>query len=163
MTPSAPNCPTGSSGWWTDVQRVLGAAYAVEKRLGSTSNPLVIAALADIRAQLGGLVYPGFVATTGAARLPDLLRYLKAIEQRLDRLPGNPHRDRQSMATVQEIQREYRELFDRLRGGGPRVAELTRIRWMIEELRVSYFAQGLGTPYPVSDVRIYRAMDELAG
>ncbi|HEU4423038.1 MAG TPA: ATP-dependent RNA helicase HrpA, partial [Pilimelia sp.] len=157
----------------TEVQRVLGAAYAVQRRpgaarasggaMGSTSNPLVLPALADIRAQLSGLVYPGFVATTGAGRLPDLLRYLRAIETRLDKLPGNPQRDRQSMLVVQEIQREYRELFDRLRGGGPRVAELTRIRWMIEELRVSYFAQGLGTPYPVSDVRIYRAMDELTG
>jgi ATP-dependent helicase HrpA len=65
------------------------------------------------------------------------------------------------MARVHEVQREYRDLFDRLRGGGPRAAELARIRWMIEELRVSYFAQGQGTPYPVSDVRIYRAMDEL--
>jgi ATP-dependent helicase HrpA len=145
------------------VRQVLAGAYAVQKRLGCTSNPLVLPALADIRAQVAGLVYPGFVATTGVARLPDLVRYLRAIELRLDKLPGNPHRDRQSMAAVQDVQREYRELFDRLGGGGPRVAELTRIRWMIEELRVSYFAQGLGTPYPVSEVRIHRAMDELTG
>ncbi|HYN96106.1 MAG TPA: ATP-dependent RNA helicase HrpA, partial [Pilimelia sp.] len=145
-----------------DVRRVLAAAYAVEKRLAGTSNPLVLPALADVRAQLGGLLYPGFVATTGAARLPDLLRYLRAIELRLDKLPGNPHRDREAMRTVHEVQREYRELFDRLRGGGPHAAELTRIRWMIEELRIALFAQAQGTQYPISDVRLYRAMDDLS-
>jgi ATP-dependent helicase HrpA len=145
-----------------EVQRILGAAYAVQRRLSSTANPLVLPALADVRAQVAGLVYPGFVATTGAARLPDVVRYLKAIETRLDKLPGNPHRDRESMAKVHEVQREYKDLFDRLRGGGPHAGELARIRWMIEELRISYFAQGHGTPYPVSDVRIYRAIDDLA-
>jgi ATP-dependent helicase HrpA len=144
-----------------DVRRVLAEAYTVDKRLSGTKNPLVLPALADVRAQLAGLVYPGFVATTGAGRLPDLVRYLRAVQTRLDKLPGNPHRDREQMAKVHEVQREYRDLFDRLRGGGPRTAELARIRWMIEELRISYFAQGQGTPYPVSEVRIYRAMDEL--
>jgi ATP-dependent helicase HrpA len=146
-----------------DVRRVLAAAYAVEKRLSGTRNPLVLPALADVRAQLAGLLYPGFVATTGAARLPDLVRYLQAAQTRLDRLPANPHRDRELMATVHEVQREYRELFDRLRGGGPQAGELARVRWMIEELRISYFAQSQGTRYPVSDVRIYRAIDELGG
>jgi len=144
-----------------DVRRVLAAAHAVDQRLSGTRNPLVVPALTDVRAQVAGLVYSGFVATTGAGRLPDLVRYLRAVETRLDKLPANPHRDRELMAKVHEVQREYRDLFDQLRGGGPRAAELARIRWMIEELRVSYFAQGHGTPYPVSDVRIYRAMDEL--
>ncbi|HWH01616.1 MAG TPA: ATP-dependent RNA helicase HrpA [Pilimelia sp.] len=145
----------------TEVQRILAAAHGVEQRLGGTRNPLLLPALTDIRAQLAGLVYPGFVATTGAARLPDLPRYLRAVEARLDRLPANPRRDGELMAAVHAVQREYRQLFDRLGGGGPRAGELARIRWMIEELRVSYFAQGQGTAYPVSDVRIYRAMDDL--
>ncbi|GAA2527865.1 ATP-dependent RNA helicase HrpA [Pilimelia columellifera] len=145
-----------------DVRGVLTAAHAAQMRLGGTSNPLVVPALADVRAQLGGLLYPGFVAVTGASRLADLTRYLTAIGVRLDKLPGNPHRDRELTATVHEVQKEYRQLFDQLRGGGAHTAELTRVRWMIEELRVGLFAQNLGTPYPVSDVRIYRAMDELA-
>jgi ATP-dependent helicase HrpA len=145
-----------------DVRRVLAAAYAVQRRLSATTNPLVLAALADVRAQVAGLVYPGFVATTGAGRLPDLVRYLAAAQTRLDKLPGNPHRDRESMAKVHDVQREYKDLFERLRGGGPHAGELARIRWMIEELRISYFAQGQGTAYPVSDVRIYRAIDDLA-
>jgi ATP-dependent helicase HrpA len=116
-----------------------------------------------VRAQLGGLIYPGFVATTGAARLPDLPRYLRAIETRLDRLPANPARDRDATRRVHEVQAAYRELFDRLNGGGPHAAELARIRWMIEELRIGLFAQGQPTAYPISDVRIYRAMDELGG
>src|SRR4029453_13955228 len=113
-------------------------------------------ALADIRAQLGGLVYRGFVTDTGSAHLPDLPRYLQAIERRLDKLGENPRAEAERMLQVQQVQQEYAEL----RKLWP--AEAVReIRWMIEELRVSYFAQALGTAYPVSDKRIYRAMDEL--
>ena len=72
------------------VRQVLAAAYAVEQRLGATRNLAVVAALADIRSQLAGLVHAGFVTETGYARLPDLLRYLTAIERRLDRLRRQP-------------------------------------------------------------------------
>jgi len=104
-------------------------------------------------------VYAGFVAATGWWRLPDLVRYLRAVERRLDRLPENPQRDREQMHTIQEIQQEYA----RLRAQLPPSDNLAEIRWMIEELRVNYFAQALGTPQPISDRRIYRAMDDLTG
>jgi ATP-dependent helicase HrpA len=135
------------------VTPVLGLAYAVEQRLAGLSGP----AVADIRAQLGALVYRGFVTATGWWRLPDLPRYLRAIERRLDRLAANPGRDAQLMAQVQQIEQEYREL----RAQVPMSAELIQIRWMVEELRVSLFAQTLGTPYPISATRIYRALDTL--
>ena len=92
---------------------------------------------------------------TGYRRLPDLVRYLQGIERRLDKLPENPPRDRERMLTVQEIQKEYAAL--------PPSPGAREIRWMIEELRVNLFAQALGTAYPISDVRIYRAIDALAG
>ncbi|MFE9201786.1 ATP-dependent RNA helicase HrpA [Micromonospora sp. NPDC007230] len=145
------------------VRQVLAAAYAVEQRLGATRNLAVVAALADIRNQLGGLVHKGFITEAGYARLPDLLRYLTAIERRLDRLPGNPQRDKQQQDRIAVVQREYQDLLAALPPAKRQSAAARQIRWMIEELRVNVFAQALGTPYPVSEQRIYRAMDEAEG
>ncbi len=142
----------------TEVQPVLASAYAIERRLTGTANLALVPALADIRAQLSRLVYRGFVTETGWEYLGELPRYLKAIEYRLDRVAGNVARDRQLMATVDQVWQEYEQLRDEV----PRSDGLRRIRWMVEELRVSLFAQALGTPYPVSEKRIYRAMDDLA-
>ncbi|MEU9506168.1 ATP-dependent RNA helicase HrpA [Micromonospora sp. NPDC048170] len=142
------------------VRRVLAAAHAVEQRLGATRDLAVVAALADIRAQLNGLVHAGFVTETGYARLPDLLRYLTAVERRLDRLAGNPQRDKQQQDRVEVVQKEYREMLAALPPSRRQSAAVRQIRWMIEELRVNVFAQALGTPYPVSEQRIYRAMDD---
>ncbi|NJP32568.1 ATP-dependent RNA helicase HrpA [Micromonospora thermarum] len=142
------------------VRKVLAAAYAIEQRLGATRNLAVVAALADIRNQLTGLVHAGFVTETGYARLPDLLRYLTAIERRLDRLPGNPARDKQQQDRITVVQKEYADLQAALPPAKRQSAAVRQIRWMIEELRVNVFAQALGTPYPVSEQRIYRAMDD---
>ncbi|PWU52997.1 ATP-dependent RNA helicase HrpA, partial [Micromonospora globispora] len=145
------------------VRRVLAAAYAAEQRLGATRNLAVVAALADIRNQLSGLVHKGFITETGYARLPDLLRYLTAIERRLDRLPGNPQRDKQQQDRVTVVQKEYQDMVAALPPARRQSAAVRQIRWMIEELRVNVFAQALGTPYPVSEQRIYRAMDDAEG
>ncbi len=142
------------------VRGVLAAAYAVQQRLGATRNLAVVAALADIRNQLTGLVHGGFITEAGYARLPDLLRYLTAIERRLDRLPSNPARDKQQQDRVAVVQREYDEFLAALPAARRSSPAVRQIRWMIEELRVSIFAQALGTPYPVSEQRIYRAMDD---
>ncbi|GIJ52752.1 ATP-dependent helicase [Virgisporangium aurantiacum] len=138
------------------VTPILGLAYAVEQRLAALAGSVPNAVL-DVRSQLKALVYRGFVTATGWWRLPDLPRYLRAIERRLDSLPDRAGRDAQLMGQLQEIEREYREL----RGQVPMSGDLLQIRWMIEELRVSLFAQNLGTPYPISATRIYRAIDQL--
>ncbi|MEV4756605.1 ATP-dependent RNA helicase HrpA [Micromonospora sp. NPDC049559] len=145
------------------VRRVLGAAYAVEQRLGRTSSLALVSALTDIRGQLSALVYRGFVTETGWARLADLPRYLTAIERRLDRLPQNPQRDREQQARIEQVQREYQEMLAALPPARRDEDAVRQIRWMIEELRVNVFAQALGTPYPVSEQRIYRAMDVAEG
>ncbi|MBQ1047971.1 ATP-dependent RNA helicase HrpA [Micromonospora sp. C51] len=145
------------------VRAVLATAYAVQQRLGATRNLAVVAALADVRNQLTGLVHAGFITEAGYARLPDLLRYLTAIERRLDRLPGNPARDKQQQDRVAVVQREYDDLLAALPPARRSSQAVRQIRWMIEELRVSIFAQALGTPYPVSEQRIYRAMDDAEG
>ncbi len=137
------------------VQRILAVAHTVEARLPELTAPVLAPAVADVRAQLTSLVGSGFVTTTGAQRLPDLTRYLQAIVRRLDKLPRDPDRDRGWMHRVGTAVQAYRQLRDEI-GDGP---QLQRIRWMIEELQVSYFAQELRTPYPVSDKRIYQAMD----
>ncbi|HEX2263116.1 MAG TPA: DUF3418 domain-containing protein, partial [Pseudonocardiaceae bacterium] len=141
------------------VQRILTVAHTVETRLAGLTAPALAPAVADVRDQLACLIRPGFVTATGAQRLPDLARYLQAVERRLDKLPRDPDRDRNWMQRVQTVVQAYQQLRSEV-GDGP---QLRHIYWMIEELRVSYFAQELRTPYPVSDKRIYQAMDELAG
>ncbi|ROT33201.1 ATP-dependent RNA helicase HrpA [Micromonospora sp. HM5-17] len=145
------------------VRRVLAAAYVVEQRLARTTNLALVPALTDIRNQLSGLVYRGFVTGTGYARLADLPRYLAAIERRLDRLVSNPQRDREQQARIEQVQREYQEMLAALPPARRDDDDVRQIRWMIEELRVNVFAQALGTPYPVSEQRIYRAMDLAEG
>ncbi len=144
-------------GTLTAVERILASGRKVQSRVANTGNVLLLAALADIKAQLAALIHPGFVTQTGWQRLADIPRYLTAIERRLDKLPANPNRDRQLMQSVQQLQQEYQQLTATL----PASPALTEIRWMLEELRVSYFAQALGTPYPISDRRIERALDDL--
>ncbi|WP_445187635.1 ATP-dependent RNA helicase HrpA [Pseudonocardia sp. Cha107L01] len=144
------------------VATALAAATEVESRLADVRAPGVEPSLADVRTQLRGLVYPGFVAATGAGRLADLTRYLRAMSRRLETLPREPGRDRDWMARVHEAQVAYDELLaERGHAERPVPTEVTEIRWMIEELRVSFFAQTLGTRFPVSEKRIYRAIDDL--
>ena len=139
---------------------MLAAAYAVEQRLGATRNLAVVAALADMRAAAERPGAQGLRHRDRLRRLPDLLRYLTAIERRLDRLTGNPQRDKQQQDRIAVVQKEYRELLAALPPARRPAAAVRQIRWMIEELRVNVFAQALGTPYPVSEQRIYRAMDD---
>jgi ATP-dependent helicase HrpA len=145
----------------TQVQAVLSTAYDVEQRLKQLRDPSLLPALADIRQQLKGLVHPGFVTETGWRQLHQMPRYLKGIVHRLDRLGGSLGRDRQLTTQIHEIEAEYRELRNSAPVNGPAEEGLREIRWMIEELRINYFAQALGTAYAVSDKRIFKAMDAL--
>ncbi|HET6214560.1 MAG TPA: ATP-dependent RNA helicase HrpA [Micromonosporaceae bacterium] len=144
------------------VQPILAAAYDVQQRLDELDGAAFAESVADVRAQLAGLVYRGFITGTGWRRLPDLVRYLRAIVRRLEKLPANPQRDRQQTQRVHEVEESYRELRAELPAERSAGADLYEIRWMIEELRVNYFAQALGTAYPVSEERIFRAMDRVA-
>jgi ATP-dependent helicase HrpA len=99
------------------------------------------------------------VTETGATRLTDLVRYLRAIERRLERLALDPARDRVQLAIVTTVQDEYAQWLTELPDGASAWPEVRAVRWMIEELRVNLFAQALGTPYPISEKRVYRAMD----
>ncbi|WP_406636253.1 ATP-dependent RNA helicase HrpA [Amycolatopsis sp. WGS_07] len=141
----------------TEVERILRAAIDVETRLADTRGPAE--SLADIRRQLDGLVHAGFVTETGAGRLSNVVRYLRGIERRLEKLPLEQTRDLQRMADVAWITKEYEDAVAALPPGTSSPA-LAEVRWMIEELRVSFFAQTLGTAHPVSLKRITKALDD---
>ncbi|MFG3100017.1 ATP-dependent RNA helicase HrpA [Streptomyces sp. NPDC048182] len=144
------------------VQQVLAAWGACERRLKAVRSPALLANLQDVREQLDALVKPGFVTEAGLKRLPDLVRYLVAADRRLQQMPTGVQRDTTRMEKVREMRDEYAWLLEQLPPGRPVPQAVRDVRWMIEELRVSYFAHALGTAYPVSDKRIVKAIDALA-
>ncbi|MGW0094150.1 ATP-dependent RNA helicase HrpA [Streptomyces sp. NPDC003328] len=144
------------------VQQVLAAWQACERRLKAVRSPALLPNLTDVRTQLDALVKPGFVTEVGIRRLPDLMRYLVAADRRLQQMPTNVQRDTTRMAKVHEMRDEYAWLLEQLPQGRPVPSSVRDIRWMLEELRVSYFAHALGTAYPVSDKRIVKAIDAAA-
>ncbi|MDN5790303.1 MAG: ATP-dependent RNA helicase HrpA [Micrococcales bacterium] len=134
--------------------RLTGSIAALE----ASSNPAIRSMVADVKAQVRQLVRPGFVADAGSARLTDLHRYLRAVEHRLDKAPANPARDAQALEQVDLVEGRYADLLDRLRPSRRRAEDVVAIAWMIEELRVSLFAQTLGTAYSVSPQRVHKAI-----
>jgi ATP-dependent helicase HrpA len=142
----------------SDVIRVLAAWRQAEKALSGRAEMLMLPALTDMRAQLARLVHAGFVAEAGATQLRRYPTYLAALEQRRERLDGQLNRDRQLMDQVADLQDAYLHQVDALPAGRPPGAHLRQVRWMLEEYRVSLWAQQLGTPYPVSDQRIRRSL-----
>ncbi|MEU8197577.1 ATP-dependent RNA helicase HrpA [Microbispora amethystogenes] len=144
----------------TRVERVLAVWHTAQTRLDALGGAVADLA-ADVRDQLDALVHAGFVTETGYDRLPDMLRYLRAVERRLDKLPDDPGRDREWMHRVHDVEDDYRDLLDRLKPAERDARAVRDIRWMIEELRVSFFAQQLGTPTPVSEKRIRKAMEQV--
>ncbi|MEU3849022.1 ATP-dependent RNA helicase HrpA [Streptomyces sp. NPDC029554] len=144
------------------VQQVLAAWQACERRLKAVRSPALLPNLQDVRGQLDALVKPGFVTEAGVRRMPDLMRYLVAADRRLQQMPTNVQRDTTRMEKVKEMQDEYAWLLEQMPQGRPVPRQVLDVRWMLEELRVSYFAHALGTAYPISDKRIVKTIDALA-
>lgn len=145
----------------SQVEQILSAVFAINKRLKGRVDMTMALALSDVKSQLSGLVYRGFVTQNGYNRLGDTLRYLQAIDKRLEKLAVDPHRDRAQMLKVDQVQQAWVKWLNKLPANRREDEDVLAIRWMIEELRVSYFAQQLGTPFPVSDKRIIQAMDAI--
>jgi ATP-dependent helicase HrpA len=150
-----------TAGVVTRVESALRLAHAIEVRLDEARADAVRPAVADMRAQLSGLIYPGFVTATGYRRLVHLTRYLRGIERRLDKLPENPARDVASMTIAQRVEQAFRQAVAELPAARRHDPDVTEVRWMLEELRVSLFAQTLGTQAPVSENRILGALHRL--
>lgn len=136
------------------VEQILTLTYQLNQRLKGKMDFTMAFALSDIKSQLAGLVYQGFVQKSGYDRLPDLQRYLQAIDKRIDKLAQDVNRDRAAMLRVEQVQQAYQQLLAKLPKSKPISDEIAEIRYMIEELRVSLFAQQLGTKYQISDKRI---------
>ncbi|MCO7251494.1 ATP-dependent RNA helicase HrpA [Pseudoalteromonas sp. Ps84H-4] len=144
----------------TQVEQVLSIAHGLNKRMKGRVDLTMITAHGDIKSQLQSLVFKGFVSQHGAAKMMDLIRYLKAIERRLEKLPVDPNRDRLCVLELEKVAEQYQKLTNKIPKGMPVPEEISNIFWMQQELRVSLFAQTLGTPYPVSAKRVLNAIKE---
>ena len=152
LTAVRPALPDTVHSVVTTVEQVLALWHEMTARVaGLEQQPALADSVRDVQVQLRALVRPGFVTATGAARLPDLVRYLRGVGRRLDRLAADPVRDRQQVVRVHEVLTEWARL-----PAGPAKQD---IRWMVEELRLSLFAQDIRTRYPVSEKRLYKAID----
>jgi ATP-dependent helicase HrpA len=107
------------------------------------------ASLADAKAHLVSLGERFFVSRAGLARLPDLERYAAGLAYRLGKLAANPGRDLELAQRAQSLQQRLQEVP---------VGRREELRWLLEELRVSFFAQALGTKVPISEQRFLRAL-----
>ncbi|WP_194824324.1 ATP-dependent RNA helicase HrpA [Nocardia sp. XZ_19_231] len=143
------------------IRTVVPVLAAAQQARAALADTLETDIADDVRQQLDDLLFPGFVAEWGRVRLRELPRYLLAAAQRLESLPGSAVRDRQAMVEVDRMLVAYDKLVRALAPGRKNAREVTEIWWMIEELRVSLFAQKLGTPYPVSAKRIEKAISTI--
>ena len=141
-----------------EVEPVLTRAHDVRAILDKPRPASMAMTVADARAQLDGLIRPGFVAATGSEQLGQLLRYLSALQIRLERADESPTRDVQLQTGIDQVEAAYADLLDSLTVTRARADDVRAIAWMIEELRVGTFAQRLGTAYPVSAKRVMTAI-----
>ncbi|MCU1637837.1 MAG: ATP-dependent helicase [Microbacteriaceae bacterium] len=140
------------------VTSTLAAARDVERAITATTSMTLLPALSDVREQLGRLIYPGFIARTGSAQLKHLPRYLRAIVARLEKLPTSVAQDRVSQNEVAAATARFVAAGGRIPLPADAPERLVRVRWLLEELRVSLFAQQLRTAEPVSTQRIVKAL-----
>jgi ATP-dependent helicase HrpA len=139
---------------------IVSRANAINDRLADLIAPAAQPSVEDANAQLGRLVRPGFVSSAGLDRLDDIDRYVRAIAYRLDHLAGAIGRDEVRMAEVQPLERRYTSFIDRLP-----VADITTdiagVRWLLEELRVSVFAEAIGATGGTSVKRVRHSLDRV--
>ena len=114
----------------------------------------------DIRQQLNGLIYPGFLSRVEYATLQHYPRYLRAVQLRIDKLKNDPRRDEQLMQDVQMLQTKYQRRLAQLKG--VRDQQMDEFANLLQELRVALFAQELRTPMPVSVKRLERAWQSMS-
>ncbi|UPQ83850.1 ATP-dependent RNA helicase HrpA [Pseudomonas knackmussii] len=133
---------------------ILKLWHGLQKRFKGKIDLAQAVALNDIKAQLGNLVYPGFVRETPGEWLKEYPRYLKAIEQRFDKIGAQLQRDRVWSGELAGYWEQYQARLKKHQQEGKRDPELTLYRWMLEEYRVSLWAQQLGTKMAVSDKRL---------
>ena len=143
------------------VAAILVEYQQVRPRLNQQGVPIWQRAMTDIRNQLKGLLPPGFIVATPFSRLKDMPRYLKAVQMRLDKFSLNPAKDADWQQQIQSWTQAWQQRTAADKQRGVFEPGLEEFRWMLEELRVSLWAQQLKTPYPVSLKRIARTWEQL--
>jgi ATP-dependent helicase HrpA len=144
-----------------DVLVVLDGWRRADKLLSGRADMTVLSALADMKGQLGRLVHDGFVGGAGAQQLrryPTYLAALTARHAKLEEGAAGVNRDRGLMDRVTDLQTAWLHQLGALPAGRPPGERLRLARWMLEEYRVSLWAQQLGTAYPVSDQRLRKLL-----
>jgi ATP-dependent helicase HrpA len=143
------------------VVAALSASRTLEAEIRASGSLALLNTLQDLREHRVSLVNDGFVSATPPRRLPHLARYLRAGSHRLTKASENPARDADLAWRIGDVTAAYEKAQAAYAAGSPdaaRAAELADVRWMLEELRVSLFAQQLGTDGPVSEKRIRKVL-----
>jgi ATP-dependent helicase HrpA len=152
--------PAVAEGAFRLLQEIASAHAVLSQRIASLP-PAHGRLAAFARTRRDALVYPGFFRATPWSQLGHLPRYLTALDRRLAKALENPARDARHAGTMAEWWRRYDERIARDRGAGRSAPGLEALRWLLEELAVSLFAQELRTPFPVSFKRVERAFADL--
>ena len=143
------------------IHDTLAENHQLNKEIKGALHPSWLHALADIKEQLAGLIFNGFINHVPIQWLREYPRYFKAINKRLEKLNSAPQRDRQHVLEIQPLWRAYQERKAKHEKQGIVDDQLEQYRWMIEELRVSLFAQELGTLFPISAKRVKKQMEQV--
>jgi ATP-dependent helicase HrpA len=143
------------------VEVGLTTAHGIHKKMKGSVPLNMINAHGDIKSHVESLVFEGFVTELGVDKLDDWNRYIKGIARRLEKLAIDPSKDRVHQLSIEKVTAAYKAKMSKVPVGQTPSGDLLNIRWMIDELRVSYFAQQLGTSGPISEKRIINALAEL--
>jgi len=140
---------------------VLELATDARVQLTAVTSPKLQGMRYDVTAQLDELLPDGFITTAGTERMPDLVRYLRAILRRLETAPQDTAKDATRQEQVGAVTADWEQTLAVLHPAERETDDALAVRWMIEELRVNLFAQNLGTKHPVSPTRIHKALRAL--
>lgn len=143
------------------LEKILSLRHDIAKKMKGNVPLNVIQSHGDIKQHLESLIFKGFVTTSGVDRLDDILRYVKGIFRRLEKLPVDPNQDRLKMIEVEKANELYKGLLNQQPKNQPHNTDIVELGWLIEEFRISLFAQNLGTTQPVSLKRIKLKIKEL--
>ncbi|GAB3600592.1 ATP-dependent RNA helicase HrpA [Microbacterium tumbae] len=140
------------------IARTLTASREVERGIKAQNSLALLGPLNDIRSQLSGLIRPGFVSAAGVDRLAHFPRYLEGMLDRLKTLANEPGKDRARMTEFERMARAFEDAGGAIPLPTDAPGALEEVRWLLEEYRISVFAQRLGTAQPVSPQRIQKAL-----
>ncbi|MGO2520080.1 MAG: ATP-dependent RNA helicase HrpA [Microbacterium sp.] len=140
------------------VAKILTKSREVERGIKSQNSLALLGPLNDVRSQLSALLHPGFISSAGTERLAHFPRYLEGMLDRLKMLTSEPGKDRTRMTEYERVAKAFEDAGGTTPLAPNATPTLSEVRWLLEEFRISVFAQRLGTAQPVSPQRILKAL-----